>query len=176
MKTKKFVFYLVGPIEFLDDPDRGWREEFARLFRNRFPGVEAEFINPVKVSYLVGATVLDNARYAAELKIARDWAELKDFMDKIWRQDTISVDRSQAIVIWARTEKELKEASASIGSVREMLRLIERGGEAYLICDTGVAMTAASTHFLHLILSAGRIFNSPEEFFAHFQQKHNDRL
>ncbi|MDO8557659.1 MAG: hypothetical protein Q7S09_00510 [bacterium] len=170
MKTKKFVFYLIGPIEFLDDPDRGWREDFVSLFHKRFPGIHAEFINPVKASYLVGKTVLDNARYAAELKAARNWTELKDFMDKIWRQDALSVDRSGIIVMWARTEKELKEASASVGSIREMLRLVEREGRVYLICDTTLNMTIASTHFLHIVLSSGCIFDSIEKFFEHFEQ------
>lgn len=176
LKTKKpIVFYLTGPIEFLDDPDRGWREEFAQLFRNRFPDIEAEFINPVKVSYLVGKSILDNVRHAKELKASRDWTGLKGFMDKIWGQDAVSVDRSDMIVMWARTASELKESSSSIGSVREALRLIGRGGYSCLICDPGIDLTVSNTHFLHIFLSSGGIFSSPGEFFDHLEQENSNR-
>ena len=161
MKIK--TVYLVGAIEFLENPDSGWRYDISKELESRFGIIS---INPITISFLVGKDITDNMKYAEQLK--RKWRliELNQFINsKIWPVNAKSVDDADAIVTVVRTAEELKHLSNSGGTIRELSRAVDQYGKpAFLICECD-DLTVANTHFLGLFLKMGCIFKSKDEFF-----------
>ena len=161
MKIK--TVHLVGAIEFLENPDSGWRYELSKELESQFAIVS---INPVTVSFLVGKDIVENMKYAEKLK--REWrlVELNNFInDKIWPINAKSVDDADVIITVARTADELKHLSNSGGTIRELSRAVDQQTKpAFLVCECN-DLTAANTHFLGLFLKRGSIFRSNDELF-----------
>lgn len=149
--------YLFGPIEFVDDPDSGWRYVIEELLRPL--GVKC--INPIKVSYLVGKNIKDNAKYARKLKREGRLRDLDMFMNKIWGQNKRGIDPSDALICWVKTTKELRALNASGGSYRELCRAARKGKHLFLVCEA--KLEYANSHLLHIIRSGGAIFESVTE-------------
>ncbi len=162
--------YLVGPIEFLKNPDAGWRYDLAKELKDK---LNIESINPVTISHLVGKDICDNMVFAATLKKERRLSELDQFINKkIWPINEKSVDDCDAIVTLAKTEEELKALSNSGGTIRELARAVDNQGKpAYLICECE-DLTPANTHVLGLFLRNGAIFRSRSEL-AEFLVRYN---
>ena len=146
--------YLYGPIEFTSDPDLSWRYIVEELLKPL--GIES--INPVKVSYLVGKTIEDNARYARMLKRERKWRKFDKFMARIWGQNQKGVDPADVLICWVSNLKELRNLNASGGSYRELLRGEQGGKLLFLICEVGLQY--ANSHLLDIIRSNGAIFKN----------------
>jgi len=159
--------YLVGPIEFSANPDSDWRylvEELLKPLRIRC-------INPVKVSYLVGKDIRDNAKYACRLKRVKNWRKFRAFMKKIWGQDKSSVDASGVLICWVRNKKEARELNASGGTYREYIRGQRKKKRLFLVYEVGTENI--NSHLLDIILSQGAIFEKISdlvECFRHYNK------
>lgn len=154
MRKSIKVVYLYGPIEHSADPDSGWRYVLERLLKPL--GIKC--INPVKVSFLVGKTIRDNAKYARKLKREGRWLEHDEFMKKIWGQDKRGVDPSSALICWVKTQKELRELNASCGSHRELCRGERKGKKLFLVCEVGLAN--ANSHLVDIVRGSGAVFEN----------------
>ena len=160
--------YLFGPIEFANNAVSNWRKELAAFLENSAIGVSFEFIDPTEASYKIGTDVLENAAYAAKVKAAQDWPAFDIFMDNIWAQDQVNVDRSRILASWAQTEDDLVKLSYSGGSWREAERAILQLQPVFVI--TGGPFVKVSSHFLHKLRLHGRalgydaIVRSPYDF------------
>lgn len=167
MKIK--TVYLVGAIEFLKNPDSGWRYELSRELEFKF---DIRSINPITASFLVGKDISENMKYAEQLK--REWrlAELNQFInDKIWPINAKSVDEADAIITAAVNTEELIHLSNSGGTIRELSRAVDQMAKpAFLICGSD-DLTVANTHFLGLFLKTGCIFRNKDELFKFLARK-----